>query len=1039
MGNHITSIKPTYITIKGNNNSLDSKALEKFDQTSRIDAALSLPTGLNPSYTTFSSSDDLRTFIGLNDDLLKDDSDIFDDMVPNLLGDSGKVKGKVVSTLENYEKARKIGNWIAGNYSRSWRSNCIEHEEIDSRIEAFIPSYKAMFLGTFDQHGERTFGDLTSHVPSGWISVVPRNDISRLSDGRVFDDQIHAENNWTFRFKKLVFLDDGVFRVGSLSEIWYTYGYDVSKKEFAGLANEIGYAVFLCSLYGSVKHMNVISILSNVKNLLSLTPLGLNLIEAFNIRDDDVPCQIKIFPFLVDLYPGEKEKLLKIISYYIYGKITDAKFNICLISFQCVQYFFRIIDSAWDLIHLLLPGFGVKLDNEDCDCALPEALGLINNFLDPLYACTYILFKGYGVKNKIEEYEYDEILVRLCEQEGNVFVSASIAYSNFSLREEEYVRQLNLTSCTQSADFLESLRQKASQLKGMVVGSLKTKIHEGLGTAEKIMTGYIAQKAGTVKQMVTNGLAAITNDTKLDADAKADVYGAMVQGRHTVIVPPNSYMETLASLVPYDSQSKSLDHMDRVGHEVGIKAIKSGEPVQDSIVENHVVSEMALRTKTNLGTVGNVNRELAKVSDIMKDVVLEKMVVPPNKLPFGSFPIHSRSYKVSLVDGCDRMALQHPSTNLATDATFSTDGVVTGQLKTGVELHVLDTTHYQVIGRDVTATLCSLFFFSFTPAACHIGSDAIHGFDHDLNINVEITVAIVHDSSQDSGGSKKHYIGLVGKSPDPRHHGTNDGLGLVTAVSRNGESHHTGTGVWTGRLGFNIASLKWRGLGEIISLPVDGTFAFGVAVEGSKSDNAKNSTHASKYISKIQINVEFGECIFSPRTLDQYLIFNRARVFDKTIFDFTGQVGATVTVSEAPQDVINAWGEMISPLIPYLPLVAKDYLDTAKMIIVKTRYRHLLKKYCRSHLGVDLTTDEKIDKWIVQAILSMPVWMRTFVGNPLIQLKDLTAMKNFAIMIFSTVYASLPASTFQLSGSDVNRMAATELKNVSDYELGVIH
>ncbi|ATE86722.1 truncated uncharacterised protein VP4, partial [Tai Forest reovirus] len=71
------------------------------------------------------------------------------------------------------------------------------------------------------------------------------------------------------------------------------------------------------------------------------------------------------------------------------------------------------------------------------------------------------------------------------------------------------------------------------------------------------------------------------------------------------------------------------------------------------------------------------------------DVVLERMVLTPDDLEAGSFPIHTHAYKVSLVDGCDLIPFGSAKDGLSSGSTFSTTGVITGQLKEGFDVKML--------------------------------------------------------------------------------------------------------------------------------------------------------------------------------------------------------------------------------------------------------------------------------------------------------------------------------------------------------------
>nr|QZR93737.1 VP4 [Jeddah tick coltivirus] len=402
-----------------------------------------------------------------------------------------------------------------------------------------------------------------------------------------------------------------------------------------------------------------------------------------------------------------------------------------------------------EVVQLVVGCFDFFLDFEMVGDLVRRTLDLYRDiaYLVPTLLC----FGDCQVRELNEDDECSMLTVSALVTKGDQLIEISKCLHDLKVREYEFLRQFR--NDDDGFDFLAGLRRKAAHLKEMAVGSLKTALHDKMGSVEKVMTGWMQQKAGTLKQALANGIAGVLLDSKQDAEAKANVYGALVQGRHTVAVPPVSHLEKIASVVPYDGKDRALDHVDRVGHEIGIKAINPSEVKESPVVENHIVSEMVTRTRTGIGQVGQVCREMAKVSDVMKDTTLEKMIVAPDESHYSHFPIHTRPYHVSLVDGCSQKPMSDPVNKLETTASFSTTGVITGQLKQGIELTVLDTSHHQDGEREVTATLCAIYFFSFSPDTCHMTySNGIA--DHDMNINVEITAAIVHDNSSDSSGGK---------------------------------------------------------------------------------------------------------------------------------------------------------------------------------------------------------------------------------------------------------------------------------------------
>nr|BDB06934.1 VP4 [Tarumizu tick virus] len=1027
MGNRVSSTRPTYITIYGDHNAVDSKALEKFDQTSKLDAALSVPTGMNPSYAEFSTGRDMRAFAGLSNDLLNADSDIFDDMMPCLQGQNGCVQGSVVSTVDFYEKTRKIGNWLGGTYGRGWRQNNADHEEIESRMDSFTNAYRSIFNGTFDKMGHTSGGDLAHFYPHNWVNVVPRElSTTARFDGRLFLDEYADKHCWLYRLNTDTIVSPDAVSGMDLEELWESYGpcmqlLDDRLSDVESLDD----LTYLACFNGAMMRMDLHDIVGSLPSILNGDRRGVSVCETFDL-DSSVECVVRYPLFSSSDFTEDRCNLEALLDAWLQGVLTPREVSDGLLACQCTYEFFQRLDAGWDSVSVLYSHMCEKFQFTYDEDAVNRVHQRFDVFRDPIIAMIFLLFRGFGVSRP------SAVCSDVCRlvRDGKNLRMAMLMDISFNDAAERYVASF---MSRDSADFLKGLKEKAIKLRGVVAGSLKPALKEGASATEKIMTGWLKQKADTVKQAVVNGVASLMLDTKADAEAKADVYGSMVQGRHVLALPSSSKAQVIADNVHPDARASALDHIDRVGHEIGIRAKVPGEKDEDSVVENHIVSEMALRTKTGAGTVGNISRSLQKASDVMKEVVPENVIVSPQEASVSTFPIHTRPYHVSLVDGCDMFHLTSPGKNLESGATFSPSGVIVGQLKTGVSLSVLDVSHHQVDRGNVKATLCAVYFFSFSPASCHV-SYANGSADHDMNINVEITAAIRHDTSNDSNGTKKHYIGLIGRSPRVQDHSTDHGFGLVTAIGPNKSTHHTGTGIWIGRLGFNLASLQISGLNHVTGLPMYGTFGFGVAVEGTVADNKKNETHASKYIDKISVDVRLGECIITPRGLDRYLIYNRERISHKSIFDFVGLVGATVSVSEAPQDVIAAWGEMTGPLLPYLPLVVGDYMDSSKLHIVKSRYRTVLKQMTQEDSKIGLTTDKKVDEWVITAILALPVWMRTFVGNPLLQLGNQERMKNVSIMLFTTIYACIPAASFRATSASNLASAAVRMKEVADFE-----
>ncbi|UPN67772.1 VP4 [California hare coltivirus] len=1025
MGNRVSTYSPQYITIKGNNNALDTKTMERFDQTNSVDAAVKLPDGINPTRAEFRSVGDMRAFLGLKDDLLKDQDDIFEDMFDQMVGSEGKIKGVVSGTLDGYEKIRKAANWLGGTYSRPWKVETREMSEIQQRIDNALPAMTSIIGGTFGPGGARSGGDHMLVRPEQWVNVREESFMG-MDDG--FEERHVAVSTDAFeRIKIGSYMEgfaDAVRASGWDEGVSYLMTQEIFQIAYNPMVSDAHRPVqvlWQASLRTAASDDGDTTTTDALKILSQMTKSTYSWMVSIagTEYNEEASVALPMFPPACRT-SSDFELLHRVFVMWLDKKITNGYFLDVVANFDSFTSGVCFLNRVRRALQLFI----TKL-SEDTMSSQQYWCDVLNQLLEahscPLLYTAFLLSEGWtqDVEMDVEEVEM-AILDRLRFSGRYLWTS----WKNAATYTEHV--QSNLDEDADDDDVLGLLKRGAAKMKGMVAGHLRPMLGEAAGAAERIMSGWAKQKAGTLKQAVTNAMAGVLLDTKREAQAEANVYGSMIGGRHVLALPPTDHLQKLAPLIPSAAADTVMDDVKRVGHHVGLELVERGTPVKEPIVENHVVHEMVNRTKTGVGQIGEVRRELAKCSEVMKEVSIEKMVAKPDEIRGTSFPIHTRGYHVSLVDGCDKHAMQDPTNKLASGATFSCQGLVTGKLKTSLKV-TLAKIHHSREGSPTTIHVISGSFFSYDPAAVHIGGDKGGAPDHDMNINVVLTAAVKKSSS---GGSCKVYVGAIAKSPDKSHHSTNDGIGFVPAIDDKGQTYMTASGVFVGRLSFNISALLRGGLTGVTNSPWNGTFAFVVACDCT-SCGSSVCTH----VELVQLGVEFGECIVVPRGLDCYFIFNRVRYYDKTIFDFIGRVDATIAVSESPLDVVSAWSELISPLVVYLPLMVNELKSSNNLALVKTRYRAWLKK-----VGLGLgdrnpfKTDDACDEWVCAAILAMPMWMRYTSGNPLVILKQ-DDRKTSAIMLLSTAKAMLPLSAFQLVDGSLARAAARGLKWAADREV----
>nr|WHS68121.1 VP4 [Colorado tick fever virus] len=1026
MGNRVSTYSPQFITINGNNNALDTKTMERFDQTNSVDAAVKLPDGINPTRAEFASVQDMRAFLGLQDDLLSEEDDIFEDMFDQMVGSGGKIKGVVSGTLDGYEKIRKAANWLGGTYSRPWRVETREMSEIQKRIDTALPAMTSIIGGTFGPGAARVGGDHMLVRPEQWIDVREET-FSGYDDG--FESRHVAVMTDTFECVKLGHLmpefADAVRAGGWNHGLSYLMGnqlFQIAYSEVVTDAERPINVLWQAALRTAASSDGEVPVVEAMKIFSQMTKSTWSwLVSTVNTEYNvEAIAQLPMFP-MTHVTSADYELLQRLFAMWLRKEISSSRF------FDVVANFESFTSGVCFLnrVRLALQLFVSKLAEETkpsqeywCD-ALSQLLEMHSC---PLFYSAFLLSSAWVDGVSMDVSPIDSVVLERLEFAGRHLWLSWRNAATYS----EYVRT-HFVDGGGDDDILGLLKRGASKMKGMVAGHLRPVLGEAAGAAERVMAGWAKQKAGTLKQAVTNAMAGVLLDTKREAQAEANVYGSMVGGRHVLALPPTEHLQKLAPLVPPGAADTVIDDVKRVGHHVGLAITERGEPVKELVVENHVVHEMVNRTKTGVGQIGEVRRELAKCSEVMKDVSIEKMVARPDEVRGTSFPVHTRGYHVSLVDGCDKHPMQNPTEKLATGSTFSCQGLVTGKLKTCFGVTLAKVHH----GRDTSPTTVQVIsgsFFSYDPAAVHIGGQDGGLPDHDMNINVVVTAAVKKTAS--SGTTCKIYVGAIAKSPDTSHHATNNGVGFVPAIDDKGQTYFTGSGVFVGRLSFNISALLRGGLTGVTSCPWNGTFAFVVACSCTDC-----GTTGCSHVELVQLGVEFGECIIVPRGLDRYYIFNRVRYYDKTIFDFIGRVDATVAVSESPLDVVSAWSELIGPLVVYLPLMVHELQSTNTLALVKTRYRTWLRKVgLRMGDKNPFKTDEECDAWVCSSILAMPMWMRYTTGNPLIVLTH-EDRKAAAIMLLSTAKAMLPLSAFQLVDGSLSRAAAKGLKWAADREI----
>ncbi|USH09531.1 VP4 [Salmon River virus] len=1025
MGNRVSTYSPQFITINGNNNALDTKTMERFDQTNSVDAAVKLPDGINPTRAEFSTVNDMRAFLGLRDDLLCEDDDIFEDMFDQMVGSEGKIKGVVSGTLDGYEKIRKAANWLGGTYSRPWRVETREMSEIQKRIDTALPAMTSIIGGTFGPGASRVGGDHMLVRPEQWVNV--RDDFF-LGHDDGFESRHVAVGMDAFQCVRLGRLmpefGDAVRGGGWANGVSYLMGQPLFQIAYGNVVNDVDRPIQIlwqAALRTGASSEGDVPVAEALKILGAMTKSTFSWMVSIvgTEYSMEATAERPMFP-MTHLTSADYELLHRLFVMWLRGDVTHSRFFDVVANLESFTSGMCFLNR----VRLALQLFVTKLDEEtksrqDYWCDMLNQLMEVHSC--PLLYTAFLLSNGWMDEVSMKVEPIDGVVLERLEFSGRYLWMSWRNAATYS----EYVR-MHAEGEGGDDDILGLLKRGAAQMKGMVAGHLRPVLNEAAGAAERVMTGWAKQKAGTLKQAVTNAMAGVLLDTKREAQAEANVYGSMVGGRHVLALPPTDHLQKLAPLVPPGAADTVIDDVKRVGHHVGLAIMERGEPVKEPVVENHVVHEMVNRTKTGVGQIGEVRRELAKCSEVMKDVSVEKMVARPDEVRGTSFPIHTRGYHVSLVDGCDKHAMKDPTNNLASGATFSCQGLVTGKLKTCFSV-TLAKAHHNRETSPTTLHVISGSFFSYDPAAVHIGGQDGGGPDHDMNINVVVTAAVKKSTS---GTACKVYVGAIAKSPNTTHHTTNNGVGFVPAIDDKGQTYFTTSGVFVGRLSFNISALLRGGLTGVTSCPWDGTFAFVVAC-GCSDCGSSGCTH----VELVQLGVEFGECIIVPRGLDRYYIFNRVRYYDKTIFDFIGRVDATVAVSESPLDVVSAWSELISPLVVYLPLMVHELKSANTLALVKTRYRAWLKKVgLKMGESNPFRTDEDCDGWVCAAILAMPMWMRYVGGNPLIIMTQ-DDRKASAIMLLSTAKAMLPLSAFQLVDGSLSRAAAKGLKWAADREI----
>ncbi|ATE86721.1 uncharacterised protein VP4, partial [Tai Forest reovirus] len=593
----VNSFKPTYISISGSNNSIDAKALEKIDQTSKIDAALQLPVGANPSYGEFATSKDLRKFIGLRE-FGEDGEEIFDDMMAGLVGGAEGVAGSICSTLDVYEKVRKTANWLGAQYSRGWRQNHDAHDEIENRIERMVPAMKSMFMGTFDARCAKSGGDLANISRNEWTGVVPK-ELSGKADGdvRASESQVPYE-----LFLEVPRERGRVAPYDDLIERWRDEKFILDDEDAdvwdGGIVDQMaayicfGLEFFFVVTPTDVNHDLIHRILITSRQWQPMVDSVLR--DAAELqKSGEIGFGER---YLGNTFEHEKDELVALYIRYGMGDITGEEFvegmNGLDVVFITIERWRGFLKHMHFVSNWLLSAVEMSVSQ---DVRARGSL-VVQEFRDPVRMAAFILNVGFGLSH-LEPGMEAGIDERRAVDRGRLRMAVHQAASEFELKVEDLMlRLLSEGDDLEHAEFLRGLKEKATKLKEMAVGSLRTAASEKMGQVEKIMTGWVKQKASTVKQALANGIAGVFEDSKEDAEAKADVYGSMVQGRHVLALPPAEHVDAIVAYVPKDAQACALDHIDRVGHEVGMEAKVIGEVKQPPVVENHIVSEMVQRT-----------------------------------------------------------------------------------------------------------------------------------------------------------------------------------------------------------------------------------------------------------------------------------------------------------------------------------------------------------------------------------------------------------------------------------------------------------
>nr|AYP67548.1 VP4 [Shelly headland virus] len=1034
MGNTVNVHRPVRIEIYGNNNSLDSKTAEKYDQTTAIEGALSIPTGVNPALATFSDSSSMRQFVFSSDFENSDFLDIYDRVY--CMGE--RIKGVVGGTVDMFEKVKKAANLATVQPSRGLRHGDRITDELADRLDAALPSVHRMMGTTFGVTGRLGAGD--GHERCEWTKVHRGRDHAAdgvdLTPVELWNspDVVLHDSELTGLFSLFECFD----RM-TLDEVQYIHGVSFDRTTDFGRREEF----LMTAGLGFSLLMSPDCTDEAIFDLTLSTYSRVGVLYRGLYNSDFVPNEFSLAPALPFMALGDRRKKewMRIRVLWMRRRISMTELMFYLYGVGVGDYHAAQLTKWRYGINKVCLVMSRRFGEEIVDCELFTSVTSRFYFLcrASYVFLRYALEFLADMEFPIESLKSLDESVHSTISDGRLLIETRIVAHRYMMLYDEYDQRHETEE--DHHDGLDFLKKKARKLKDVVAGELRAPLEKMASGAEKLLSGWVSHKVESVKRAVSNAMAATVLETEKNVEASADVYGSLVTSRKTIALPSTAHLKKISEAVPVGAEGKVLDEVQRLGGEVGVAAIIDGRQTGGEIASGVAVQEMVNRTETVLGQIGDVRDVMLCATQVVKSIDFEKMLLPPNAFHQGSFPIPTRAYEVSLVDGCVKIPMKSPSTNLCSSATFSCAGLVTGTLCKNSLKAVLGTRDFIMTkNSSVNVTIITGTFFSYSADPVHVGTSVEP--DHDMVVNLRVTLAY-STSSPDS--SKKLYCGVLVKSPDTTIGTSNNNLIFVPAVSEGGDESCCGSGVYVGRLSLNLGAVVRGGLTTVSDCPWSGTFA----VVGAAEDSIGFASNSYTNIKAIQIGVEFGSCILTPRTQDVYYVFNRVRVFDKNIFQFIGRVDAISNATEAPQDVVLAWTELIAPLIPFLPLLVNELLKEESLPIVKARYKIVLDGLCRrinefcidntstastseAHKAIIANANDPIS-FLARAIISLPFWVRYHPANPL-RVYTLDAREALAVSIFSTILSCLPLCSLNSIQARLRDLSADQLKKISDFE-----